>query len=144
MDKQFTVARVLVVSVLAAYFLLGILTTGGVVPPASVLVLILVLWFSVYKLQHKGLGHREIITKMKADLQGTLEKKKEKIAQEEDRRRAAAEHEEQARVERERRRAEGARIRANRPTKDPAVNKYAEMIESRVREGKRTRRETEG
>jgi Sec-independent protein translocase protein TatA len=144
MDKRFSVARVLVVSVLAAYFLLGILTTGGVAPPVSVLVLILVLWFSVYKLRHKGLEHREIITKMKADLEGTLEKIKERIAQEEDRRRAAAEHEEQARVERERRRAEGARIRASSSPKDPAVSKYAEMIESRVREAEGTRRETEG
>jgi predicted Holliday junction resolvase-like endonuclease len=144
MDKRCPAGWVLVASVVATYFLIGITTTGGVVPSASVLVLILVLWFSVYKLRHKGLGHREIITKMKADLQGTLEKKKEKIAQEEDRRRAVAEHEEQARVERERRRAEGARIRVSRPPREPAVNKYADIIEGRVREAERTRQETKG
>ena len=134
MYKRFTAARALVVSVLAAYFLLGILTTGGVVPPASVLVLVVVLWFSAYKLRHKGLGYREITTKMKVDLEGALQKIKERIAQEEDRRRVAAEQEDQAHVERERRRAEGARIRASGSLKDPAVSKYAEMIESRVRE----------
>jgi hypothetical protein len=41
MDKRFTIGRVFVVSVLVAYFLLGILSTGGVTPPASVLVLVL-------------------------------------------------------------------------------------------------------
>jgi hypothetical protein len=52
MDKRFTIGRVFVVSVLGSYFLLGILSTGGVTPPASVLVL--VLWFSVYKLRHSA------------------------------------------------------------------------------------------
>jgi hypothetical protein len=143
MDKRFTVGRVFVVSVLGAYFLLGILSTGGVTPPASVLVLVLVVWFSVYKFRHKGLGNRELVTKMRSDFEGTLERIKEKMAQQEARRLATLEHEEQARLERERRRAEGERRRASSPTRDPAVSEYASMIESRVRERERSGGESE-
>lgn len=144
MDKRLTIGWVFVVSVLGAYFLLGILSTGGVALPASVLVLVLVVWFSVYKLRHKGLGNRGLVTKMHADLEGTLEGIKEKMAQQEARRLATLEHEEQARLERERRRAEGERRRASSPTKDPAVSEYAEIIESRVREREQSGRESEG
>jgi hypothetical protein len=144
MDKRFTVGRVFVVSVLGAYFLLGILSTGGVTPPASVLVLVLVVWFSVYKFRHKGLGNRELVTKMRSHFEGTLERIKEKMAQQEARRLATLEHEEQARLERERRRAEGERRRASGPTRDPAVGKYGEIIESRVRERERSGRGSEG
>ena len=144
MDKQFTIGWIFVVSVLGAYLLLGTLSTGGVTPPASVLVLVLVLWFSVYKLRHKGLGNRELVTKMRADLEGTLERIKEKLAQQEARRLATLEHEEQTRLEQERRRAEGERRRATTPTRDPAVGEYADMIESRVRERERSGRGSEG
>ena len=144
MDKRFTVGWVFVVSVLGAYFLLGILSTRGVTPPASVLTLILVLWFSVYKLRHKGLGNRGLMTKMRADLEGTLERIKEMMAQQEARRTATLEHEEQARLERERRRAEGERRRASSPTRDPTVGKYASMIESRVREREQSGRGPQG
>ena len=138
MDKRFTVGWVFVVSVLGTYFLLGILSIGGVTPPASVLVLALVLWFSIYKLRHKGLGNRGLVTKMRTDLEGTFEGIREKMAQQEARRLAVLEQEEQARLERERRRAEGERRRASGPTRDPAVGKYASMIESRVRERERS------
>ena len=144
MDKRFTVGRVLVVSVLAAYLLLGALSTGGVALPIGVLLLILILWFSVYRLRHKGLGNQELVTKMHADLKGTLERIEERVAQEEARRRAAEEHEERARVEREKRRVEGERRKASIPARDPAVSKYAEMIENKVREGERTIRGSEG
>ncbi len=144
MDKRFTIGWVFVVSVLGAYFLLGISSTGGVISPASVLVLVLVLWFSVYKLRHKGLGNRELVTKMRADLEGTLKGIKEKMAQQEARRLATLEREEQARLEQGRRRAEGERRRASTPTRDPAVGKYADMIESRVRERERSGRGSEG
>jgi hypothetical protein len=143
MDKRFTIGWVFVVSVLGAYFLLGISSTGGVISPASVLVLVLVLWFSVYKLRHKGLGNRELVTKMRADLEGTLEGIKEKMAQQEARRLATLEHEEQTRLDQERRRAERERRRTSGPTRDPAVSEYAEMIESRVRERERTGQESE-
>jgi hypothetical protein len=144
MNKRFTIGWVFVVSVLGAYFLLGILSTGGVIPPASVLVLVLVLWLSIYKLRHKDLGNRGLVTKMRADLEGTLEGLKEKMAQQEARRLATLEREEQAQLERERRRAEGERRRASTPTRDPAVGKYASMIESRIRERERSGRGSDG
>ena len=132
------------VSVLGAYFLLGILSTGGVIPPASVLVLVLVLWLSIYKIQYKDLGNRGLATKMRADLEGALEGIKEKMAQQEARRLATLEREEQAQFERERRRAEGERRKASSPTMDPAVGKYASMIESRIRERERSGRGSDG
>ena len=144
MDKRFTAVRVLVVSVLAAYLLLGALSTGGVALPIGVLLLGLILWFSVYRFRHNGLGNRELVTKMHADLKGTLERIEERVAQEEARRRAAEEHEERARMEREKRRVEGERRKASIPARDPSVSRYAEMIENRVREGERTIREPEG
>jgi hypothetical protein len=143
MYKRFTIGWAFVVSFLAVYFLLGILSTGGVAPPASVLILVLILWFSVYKLRNKGLGNRRLVKKMRADLEGTLKGIKERMAQQETRRLATLEHEEQARLERERRRAEGERRRASSPTRDPAVSEYASMIESRVRERERSGGESE-
>ena len=144
MDKQFTIGWIFVVSVLGAYFLLGILSTGGVTPPASVLVLVLVLWFSVYKLRYKDFGNRGLVAKMRADLEGTFEGIKEKIAQQESFRLEELEHEEQVRLERDRRRAEGERRRASGPARDPAVGKYASIIESRVGERERSGQESEG
>ena len=145
MAKRFTIGRVFLVSVLAAYFLLGIVVTGGVVSPASVLVLVLVLWFSAYKLRYKGLGNRGLVKKMRADLEGSLEGIRAKMAQQDDARRLATlEHEEQAHLERERRRAEREKRRDSSTTRAPAgVSKYADFIEIRVRERERTRRETE-
>jgi ABC-type siderophore export system fused ATPase/permease subunit len=137
MGKQFLTARVLVISILTTYFLAAILSTGQVAAPAGVLILVLVLWFLVYRFRYKGLDNRELVTKMYADLAGTLEGMKERIAQEEAQKRVAEEREKQARWERERR-------RASMPTKDPAVGKYAEMIENRVREGERIRGGSEG
>jgi predicted Holliday junction resolvase-like endonuclease len=137
MDKRFSTVRALIVSVLATYFVVGTLSTGGVVAPIGVLFLVLVLWFSVYRFRHKGLGSRELVAKMCADLERMLEEIEERLAREEARRREAEEHEERARVEREMR-------RANRPVRDPAVGKYAGMIESRVRESEQVRRKSEG
>jgi len=137
MYKQFPIVRVLIISCLAAYFILGIFLTGKVVPPTLVLFLVLVLWFSLYKFRRKDLRNRELVTKMHADLKGMLEGTKERIAQEEASKRTAAEREVQARVERERR-------RTSRPSRDPAVSKYAEMIETRVRESEQAKRRSEG
>ena len=144
MDKQFPTGWVLAVWVLASYLLLGTLSAGGAAPPVLVLLLILLLWFLVYAFRHKDLGNRRLVTKMRTDLEGTLEGLKEKMAQQEVRRLATLEREEQAQLERERRRAEGERRRASTPTRDPAVAKYAEMIESRVREHERSGRGSEG
>jgi predicted Holliday junction resolvase-like endonuclease len=137
MDKRFPTVRALVVSVLAAYFLIATLSTGGVAAPIGVLFLVLVLWFSVYRFRYKGPGSRELVAKMRADLETALKGIEERLAREEDQWRAAKEHEERAHAERELR-------RANRPVRDPAVGKYAGMIESRVRETEQLRRESEG
>jgi predicted Holliday junction resolvase-like endonuclease len=127
MDKRFPAVRALVVSVLAAYFLIGTLSTGGVVGPIGVLFVVLVLWFSVYRFRYKDPGNRELLAKMRADLERTLESIEERLAREEAQRRAAEEHEERVHTERELR-------RANRLVRDPTVGKYAGIIESRVRE----------
>jgi predicted Holliday junction resolvase-like endonuclease len=144
MSKRFSAARVLIVSGLAAYLLLGSLSTGGVAPPIGVLFLVLVLWFSVYRFRHKGLSNGELVTKMRADLKETLEGIEERWGREETQRRAAEKHERRVRVEREKRRAEGERKKASITARDPAVSRYAEMIENRVREGERTTRASEG
>jgi predicted Holliday junction resolvase-like endonuclease len=137
MDKRFPAAQALVVSVLATYFLVGTLSTGGVALPLGVLFLVLVLWFSLYRFRRKDSGNQELLAKMRSDLGKTLERIEERLAQEEAQRRAAEEQKERAQVEREMR-------RANRPVRDPAVGKYAGMIEDRVRESEQTRRESEG
>jgi len=143
MDKQFPTGWVLAVWVLASYLLLGTLSAGGAAPPVLVLLLVLLLWFLVYAFRYRGLGNRKLVRRMHADLEGTLEGLKERVAQQEVHRLATLEHEEQARLEQERR-AEGERRRASTPTRDPAVGKYADMIESRVREHERSGRGSEG
>lgn len=140
MDKRFPAVRVLVISFLTSYFLVAVLLTGEVILPAVILFLVFLLWFAVYKLRFKGLETRGLMTKMFADLREALEEAKERVAQEEARRRAAVEREEQFLRERARRRDS----RESRPARDPAVDRYAGIIESRVREGARTRREPEG
>ena len=143
MDKQFPTGWVLPVWVLASYLLLGTLSAGGAAPPVLVLLLVLLLWFLVYAFRYRGQGIRKLVRKMHADLEGTLEDLKERVAQQEAHRLATLEHEEQARLERERRRAEGERQRASSPTRDPALSEYAELIESRVRERERSERTPE-
>jgi hypothetical protein len=66
------------------------------------------------------------------------------MAQQEARRSATLEREEQARFERERKKAERERRKASSPTREPAVSKYADMIESRVRERERSGRGSDG
>ncbi len=144
MDKQFPTGWVLAVCVLASYLLLGTLSAGGAASPVLVLLLVLLLWFLIYAFRYRGLGNRELVRRMHTDLEGTLEGLKERVAQQEAHRLATLEHEEQARLEQERRRAEGERRRATTPTRDPAVGKYADMIESRVRERERSGRGSEG
>lgn len=139
MDRRSTAARVLIVSALAVYLIIGTVLTGPA-PPIGVLLLVVVLWFSAYRFRHKGLETRELVTKMRTDLRGALEGIEEGLARYEAQRREMAEHEEQAHLDRERRRAEGEKRRASRPAMDPVMSEYAAMIESRVREGERTRR----
>ena len=90
MDKRFPAAQALIVSVLATYFLVGTLSTGGVAAPLGVLVLVLVLWFSLYRFRHQDSGNQELLAKMRSDLERTLEGIAERLAQEEAQRRAAS------------------------------------------------------
>jgi predicted Holliday junction resolvase-like endonuclease len=106
MDKRFSAARALIISVLTAYFVIGTLSTGGVAAPIGV-------------------------------LERTPKEIEERLVREEAQRRATEEYEKRAHLEREMR-------KANRPIRDPAVGKYAGMIESRVRESEQIRRESEG
>src|SRR5918994_673090 len=137
MDKRFPAAQALIVSVLATYFLVGTLSTGGVAAPLGVLVLVLVLWYSLYRFRHQDSGYQGLLAKMRSDLEKTLEGIAERLAQEEAQRRAAEEQEERARVERE-------VGRANRPVRKPANGKNTGIIEDRVRASEQTRRESEG
>jgi hypothetical protein len=135
MDRRLTTTRVSIISTLAVYLIIGTVLTG-VLQPIGVLVLVLVAWFSVYKLRHKGLGNRELITRMGTDLRVTLEGIEDGLARQEENRRATAEQEEHAYLKRERRRAEREKRRASSPTEDPAATKYADMIQSKVRKRK--------
>ena len=83
MDKQFPTGWVLAVWVLASYLLLGTLSAGGAAPPVLVLLLVLLLWFLVYAFRHRGLSNRKVLRRMHADLEGTLEGLKERMAQQE-------------------------------------------------------------
>lgn len=83
MDKQFPTGWVLAVWVLASYLLLGTLSAGGAALPVLVLLLVLLLWFLVYAFRHRGLSNRKILRRMHADLEGTLEGLKERVAQQE-------------------------------------------------------------
>jgi hypothetical protein len=49
------------------------LSAGGAQLLVLVVSLVLLLWFSVYRLLHRGLGNRELVRRMRADLEVTLE-----------------------------------------------------------------------
>ena len=124
--------------VLVTYFFLGILLTGEVAPSVVALLLVLVVWFSVYKFKHKGLGNRVVVTKMYVDLKGILGEivEKQRMAEEAAQVRAAARRERLAHIRRERRTI---------PTPDSsAAKKYADMIENKVRQGKAGTNESVG
>src|ERR687894_625189 len=122
MYKRFPAAPALIVSVLATYFLVGTLSTGGVAPPLGVLFLVLVLWFSLYRFRHKDSGNQELLAKMRSDLGKTLERIEERWAQKEPKRSGGEEKKEGAQ-------GGGEMRRANSPVRPPAVGKYAGMIE---------------
>ena len=130
----------MVVSTLAAYLFLATLLTGGAKLPVGVLLAVLVLWFSVYRVRHRGLGSRQTASRMYSDLTGAIERMAEehRAADERAREAAAAQDERLARMERER------RERVPRTEEDPAVGRYAEMIERRVREAQAARHGREG
>jgi hypothetical protein len=142
MDGRFPFGWVLVASTLAVYLFLAISLTGEAKLPIGVLLAVLVLWFSVYRVRHRELGNRQTANRMFSDLVGAIERmaEKQRAANERAREAAAAQDERLARMERER------RERIPRTEEDPAVGRYAQMIERRVREAQAARhgREVDG
>ena len=139
MNERFPNGWILAILTLIAYFSIGILLSGEAALLVGVLLLVLITWSIIYKAHYrKSLGNRELVVRMYDDFRGTVERIAEKVAQVEVKRRAA-EHERQTRRERRDR-----RVSSTRTKEDPAVEKYAEMIENRVREAKVRQDQSEG
>jgi hypothetical protein len=138
MNNQLSTGWITAILTLIAYFAIGILMTGEVALLIGVLLLVLVAWFASYRVRYKTAGNLELATRAYADFKEAVERIVERVAQREAQRRAAVDSERQARIERGRQaRIErgGTRARSSRPTdEDPAVGRYADIIESRVRE----------
>jgi hypothetical protein len=130
MNKQLPTGWSITLLALLFYFFLGMLLTGEAYTSAGVPVLVLIVWFLIYKLRHKSIGNIELVTMMYGDLKGAVERLIERAAEAESLKRAAASRRKQVLTERENK-------RADRPIEgDTADKKYAEIIERRVREAK--------
>jgi hypothetical protein len=138
-NERFPNGWILAILTLIAYFSIGILLSGEAALLVGVLLLVLITWWIIYEAHYrKSLGNRELVVRMYDDFRGTVERIAEKVAQVEVKRRAA-EHERQTRRERRDR-----RVSSTRTKEDPAVEKYAEMIENRVRDAKVRQDQSEG
>jgi hypothetical protein len=138
MNKTFPAGGAIATLALIAYFLIAILLTGEVALAGTVLLLVLVIWFLIYKLKFRRLRNLELIMRMYTDFTGTLERIKERVAEDEARRRTAADRERQVLMQRESR-------RADRPKESSTADKkYTEMIERRVRESRANQDKREG
>jgi hypothetical protein len=138
MNKQLPTGWSITLLALLFYFFLGVLLTGEAYTSAGVPVLVLIVWFLVYKLKHKSIGNIELVTMMYGDLKGAVERLIERAAEAESLKRAAASRRKQVLTERENK-------RADRPIEgDTADKKYAEIIERRVREAKAKQDQGEG
>ena len=140
MNGRFPPGWVPAVSALAAYLFLATSLTGEAKLPVGVLLAVLIVWFSAYRLRHRELGNRQTVSRMYSDLDGAIEGMVEKlrVANERARETAAAQDERLARMERR------SRERASRTEEDPSVGRYTEMIERRVREAEAARGGREG
>ncbi|HVF00505.1 MAG TPA: hypothetical protein VNA27_04095 [Rubrobacteraceae bacterium] len=138
MNKQLPTGWSITLLALLFYFFLGLLLTGEAYTSAGVPVLVLIVWFLIYKLRHKSIGNIELVTMMYGDLKGAVERLIERAAEAESLRRAAESRRKQVLTERENK-------RADRPIEgDTADKKYAEIIERRVREAKAKQDQGEG
>lgn len=138
MNKQLPTGWSITLLALLFYFFLGVLLTGEAYTSAGVPVLVLIVWFLIYKLRHKSIGNIELVTMMYGDLKGAVERLIERAAEAESLKRAAASRRKQVLTERENK-------RADRPIEgDTADKKYAEIIERRVREAKAKQDQGEG
>ena len=130
MNKQLPTGWSITLLALLFYLFLGVVLTGEAYTSAGVPVLVLIVWFLIYKLRHKSIGNIELVTMMYGDLKGAVERLIERAAEAESLKRAAASRRKQVLTERENK-------RADRPIEgDTADKKYAEIIERRVREAK--------
>ncbi len=137
MNKQSLARWGIFASALLTYFFLAILLTGEAYTSVGVLLLILVIWFLIYKLRYKSLGNLELAMKIYADFTGALERIKERVAVDEARRRAEESRRIEVLMERERRKADRLKEAS------AADKEYAEIIERRVREAKANQDRTE-
>jgi hypothetical protein len=138
MNKQLPTGWSITLLALLSYFFLGLLLTGEAYTSAGVPVLVLIVWFLIYKLRHKSIRNIELVTMMYGDLKGAVERLIERAAEAESLKRAAASRRKQVLTERENK-------RADRPIEgDTADKKYAEIIERRVREAKAKQDQGEG
>lgn len=130
MNKQLPTGWSITLLALLFYFFLGLLLTGEAYTSAGVPVLVLIVWFLIYKFRHKSIGNIELVTMMYGDLKGAVERLIERAAEAESLRRAAESRRKQVLTERENK-------RADRPIEgNTADKKYAKNIERRVREAK--------
>lgn len=138
MNKQLPTGWSITLLALLFYFFLGLLLTGEAYTSAGVPVLVLIVWFLIYKFRHKSIGNIELVTMMYGDLKGAVERLIERAAEAESLRRAAESRRKQVLTERENK-------RADRPIEgDTADKKYAKIIERRVREAKAKQDQGEG
>ena len=138
MNKQLPTGWSITLLTLLFYFFLGLLLTGEAYTSAGVPVLVLIVWFLIYKFRHKSIGNIELVTMMYGDLKGAVERLIERAAEAESLRRAAESRRKQVLTERENK-------RADRPIEgDTADKKYAKNIERRVREAKAKQDQGEG
>lgn len=138
MNKQLPTGWSITLLALLFYFFLGLLLTGEAYTSAGVPVLVLIVWFLIYKFRHKSIGNIELVTMMYGDLKGAVERLIERAAEAESLRRAAESRRKQVLTERENK-------RADRPIEgDTADKKYAKNIERRVREAKAKQDQGEG
>lgn len=139
MNQHFSFGWVIVTLAILAYFFIGVVLVEEAVLFVGGLLLVLVGWFLVYKLRYKNVGNRGLVARMYADLKAAVEEMKESVAEEKEPRRVARARKSQYLTQREERRT----VRAEEaPSADE--NKYAEMIERRVREAKANRERSQG
>ncbi len=141
MNQQFPAGWMIAILTLIAYFSIGLLLTGEVAQFVVVLLLVLVIWFLFCRIRYKSLGNLALIMKMYTDFTGAVEGVKERVAEDEAPRRAAAARRSQVLTDRERNRE---RRKTESSKEVPVDNKYAEMIERRVREAKANQEQSEG
>jgi hypothetical protein len=137
MNRRFSAGGLIVVSTLLTYFFIAILLTGEVALPVAVPLLVLVVWFLIYKLRYKNLGNLEVVKRIYSDLKYAIHRLKERLAENQAPRRAEASRRREALINREIRKTDTPKV-------IPVDKKYTDLIERRVREAKANQEQGEG